>query len=226
MNYQEAKEYYMEYRGKKTMKDCRAFARVFESENRITGISTPYRLPKSDYEVGFFNEFSPYYEAIKNGVSRRKDEVNKKAYEAQNAIIDKFIENKVLDRINKEYQKIEKLNPSIKKIKHDDLNFIQTFDIIHGVCSGYNVDDINHFINSTEQERLETLKKQRKFAEENNVVFNWMLSEKTISKVGILFHRKKERDLKASKDRSSTVVMSDEEEMKIRTGIMNHNYMD
>lgn len=226
MNLQQAKDYYLEFYGKESSKDCVWYSKDFENKYGVSGISKDYKFPSDDYQIVFFNKFFPYYDAIKNDVSKVPNLYNQKRLLAQNAILDSFIECDILNGINIEFNRLKKLNPEMKKLRYDRLNFVKSFETILGVCAGLNIDDINHFVYASQKNKDKLYKEQQEFEKENNIKFDWILSTKTLSKVRILLNKKNERQLQDQKKKNHKSVMVDEEEFTTKFGVMAHKYID
>lgn len=182
MNLKEAKEYYFKEFGKKTVLDCQQPPKLLEQELNIKGIFQDYNTPDNktidhNYEIKFFNKFFPYFDAINNQAHNRTN--HKKA---QNTIMNHFLDSNIHQQLNTEYKKLEEANPNIglDKLKFNEQDFTRTFKIIHGMCSGYNISDMKHYLDSSETTKKIVSVKQKALASQLNIDPLWQMSSDTI----------------------------------------------
>ena len=87
--------------------------------------------------------------------------------------------------VNKEIDKLSKLNPELKKLDYDRKDFIESYRALIGVTSQYNVDDINDYLrvlrtgvkNTQAQQSMESLKKRY------GLRFGWQPAVSTLKRI-------------------------------------------
>ncbi len=162
--------------------DCDSPPRNLEQEYNITGISQTYKGPDNQpldhkYEINFFNKYMPYYSALANNFERFS-----KDYRAQQTLKKHLSNSNIHQELNTEFKALAKTNPEIKEL-FDEKDFIKTYNIIHGMCSGFNIDDINFYINASKEEKAESAIKKEIIKKSTSIKMNWIPAPNTLIEI-------------------------------------------
>jgi hypothetical protein len=109
----------------------------FQTNNHLRGIAGRYQIPG--------NYTAPEYEDKTSREIRRAAKEMNGGVEAFNfwAVLEK---NRPPKFLTKSWNKLVRLNPQLKKVKFDKTNAEEMYNAHLGVTSGFNVDDINFFM--------------------------------------------------------------------------------
>lgn len=165
----------------------------FEKETGLAGISGKYKMPdgKTHETVEFEHqkESRKYIFAtarIKEYASFLPSHINK-----QLAVIAEEGQKVCLPKMLKNFDKLVKLNPELKKLEVDRTDIEKVNDVIFGITSRFNVDDINGFLKREEfYSETKESKLHNEMEERTGVDIQWHPCLSTLKKIEIQVYKK------------------------------------
>lgn len=180
----------------------RAAAVEFEDRTGLTGVAGRYKMPDNmshpEAEYTYRKKYQKFAHAYR---ILGRDEQSATPEKKQAAELFVSVGDKALKKLNKDIEKLTKLNPELKKLKADKNSFFERYHAIIGITSQYNIDDINHFVvgklENNSKKDDEYMQRMDAIKDKVGGPIGWTLSPPTLKRV------EKQLGLSKNKDKPS-----------------------